>query len=85
MNFDNWKYVIYHFLECDNDTDKWYNIRINKQRGEIMNFITKEEFINESNIEIIQKLKDNDLIKLSKYADVFGIKEKIMVILLLLL
>lgn len=50
-----------------------------------MNFITKEEFINESNIEIIQKLKDNDLIKLSKYADVFGIKEKIMVILLLLL
>lgn len=29
---------------------------MNKQRAEIMNFMTKEEFINESNIEIIQNL-----------------------------
>lgn len=31
---------------------------MNEQRAEIMNFITKEEFINESNIEIIQKLME---------------------------
>ena len=30
---------------------------MNEQRGEIMDFMTKKEFINESNIEIIQKLK----------------------------
>ena len=29
---------------------------MNKQRGEIMNFMTKKDFINESNIEIIKKL-----------------------------
>lgn len=29
-----------------------------EQRGEIMNFVTKEKFINESNIEIIQKLME---------------------------
>ena len=31
---------------------------MNEQRGEIMNFVTKENFINESNIEIIQKLME---------------------------
>ena len=31
---------------------------MNEQRGGIMNFMTKEEFINESNIEIIQKLME---------------------------
>ena len=44
------------FYYIDNDTDKLYNVRINEQRGGIMDFMTKEEFINESNIEIIQKL-----------------------------
>lgn len=29
-----------------------------EQKGEIMNFVTKEKFINESNIEIIQKLME---------------------------
>jgi predicted transcriptional regulator of viral defense system len=33
---------------------------MNEQRGEIMDFITKEEFINESNIEIIQKLMERN-------------------------
>ena len=33
---------------------------MNKQRGEIMDFMTKEEFINESNIEIIQKLMERN-------------------------
>ena len=33
---------------------------MNEQRGEIMDFMTKEEFINESNIEIIQKLMERN-------------------------
>lgn len=33
---------------------------MNEQRAEIMNFMTKEEFINESNIEIIQKLMERN-------------------------
>ena len=33
---------------------------MNVQRGEIMDFMTKEEFINESNIEIIQKLMERN-------------------------
>ena len=33
---------------------------MNEQRGEIMDFIIKEEFINESNIEIIQKLMERN-------------------------
>lgn len=31
---------------------------MNEQRGIIMKFMPKEEFINESNIEIIQKLME---------------------------
>lgn len=48
------------FYYIDNDTDKLYNVRINEQRGGIMDFMTKEEFINESNIEIIQKLMERN-------------------------
>ena len=48
------------FYRIDNDTDKWYNVRMNEQRGEIMDFMTKEEFINENNIEIIQKLMERN-------------------------
>lgn len=48
------------FKHIDNDTDKRYNVRMNKQRGGIMDFMTKEEFINESNIEIIQKLMERN-------------------------
>lgn len=33
---------------------------MNEQRGEIMDFMTKEEFINERNIEIIQKLMERN-------------------------
>ena len=33
---------------------------MNEQRGEIMDFIIKEEFMNESNIEIIQKLMERN-------------------------
>ena len=33
---------------------------MNGQRGGIMDFMTKEEFINESNIEIIQKLMEEN-------------------------
>lgn len=33
---------------------------MNEQEGEIMDFMTKEEFINESNIEIIQKLMERN-------------------------
>ena len=33
---------------------------MNVQRGEIMDFMTKEEFINKSNIEIIQKLMERN-------------------------
>ena len=33
---------------------------MNVQRGEIMDFMTKEEFINKSNIEIIQKLMEEN-------------------------
>ena len=33
---------------------------MNEQRGENVNFMTKEEFINESNIEIIQKLMERN-------------------------
>ena len=33
---------------------------MNEQRGEIMDFMTKEEFINKSNIEIIQKLMERN-------------------------
>ncbi len=59
---------IYFF---DNDTDKCYNIRINEQRGVIMNFMEKEDFISESNIEIIQKLmkKNNGYITTKELAD----------------
>ena len=46
------------FYYIDNDTDKLYNVRMNEQRGIIMKFMPKEEFINESNIEIIQKLME---------------------------
>ena len=48
------------FYYIDNDTDKLYNVRINEQRGGIMDFMTKEDFINESNIEIIQKLMERN-------------------------
>lgn len=33
---------------------------MNEQRGGTMDFITKEKFINESNIEIIQKLMERN-------------------------
>ena len=33
---------------------------MNEQRGGIMDFMTKEDFINESNIEIIQKLMERN-------------------------
>ena len=33
---------------------------MNERRGEIMDFMTKEEFINKSNIEIIQKLMERN-------------------------
>ena len=44
---------------------------MNEQRGEIMDFMTKEEFINESNIEIIQKLmkKNNGYITTKEVED----------------
>lgn len=47
---------------------------MNVQRGEIMDFMTKEEFINESNIEIIQKLmeRNNGYITAKELED-FGI------------
>ena len=47
---------------------------MNEQRGEIMDFMTKEEFINESNIEIIQKLmeRNNGYITAKELED-FGI------------
>ena len=52
------KFSVFYYI--DNDTDKLYNVRINEQRGGIMDFMTKEEFINESNIEIIQKLMERN-------------------------
>lgn len=33
---------------------------MNEQRGEIMNYMTREDFINESNIEIIKKLMERN-------------------------
>lgn len=33
---------------------------MNEQKGGIMDFMTKEEFINESNIKIIQKLMERN-------------------------
>ena len=33
---------------------------MNEQRSEVMNFMTKEEFIKESNIEIIQKIMERN-------------------------
>ncbi len=43
-------------MYIDNGTDKLYNIRTIEQRGVFMNYMTKEDFINESNVEIIKKL-----------------------------
>ena len=41
---------------------------MNEQRGEIMEFMTIDEFVNKSNIEIIQKLmEENNGYKLSFY------------------
>ncbi len=62
------------FYYIDNDTDRLYNVRMNEQRGGIMDFMTKEEFINESNIEIIQKLMDrNNGYITAKELEYFGI------------
>ena len=61
----------HYFNDIGNDTDKCYNVRMNEQRGEIMDFMTKEDFINESNIEIIQKLmkKNNGYITTKELVD----------------
>ena len=51
-------FIIFYYI--DNDTDKRHNVRMNEQRGEVMNFMTKEEFKKESNIEIIQKIMERN-------------------------